>query len=142
VSSLHELLNHQNELLNIHFGGGMRNFTYIDGARFVVNNLFRSLRFDIDRLDMSWVGEQKPIFSRGFRIVDNDESNTVTLDGEDADNLIYSLTYVFSNEDTTDEFRVAVDEFLKDALITKNYLIKKEVQQESDKSTEAEPLLH
>lgn len=120
----------------------MRNFTYIDGARFVVNNLFRSLRFDIDRLDMSWVGEQKPIFSRGFRIVDNDESNTVTLDGEDADNLIYSLTYVFSNEDTTEEFRVAVDEFLKDALITKNYLIKKEVQQESDKSTEAEPLLH
>lgn len=142
MSSLHELLNHQNELLNIHFGGGMRNFTYIDGARFVVNNLFRSLRFDIDRLDMSWVGEQKPIFSRGFRIVDNDESNTVTLDGEDADNLIYSLTYVFSNEDTTEEFRVAVDEFLKDALITKNYLIKKEVQQESDKSTEAEPLLH
>jgi hypothetical protein len=91
---------------------------------------------------MSWVGEQKPIFSRGFRIVDTDESNTVTLDGEDADNLIYSLTYIFSNEDTTEEFRVAVDEFLKDALITKNYLINKEVQQASDKSTEAEPLLH
>ncbi len=34
----------------------MRNFTYIDGARFVVNNLFRSLRFDIDRLDLGRVG--------------------------------------------------------------------------------------
>ena len=120
----------------------MRNYTYIDGTRFIVVNLFRSLRYDIDRLDMSWVGEHKPIFSRGFRIVDNDEVNTVTLDGEDADNLIYSLTYVFSNEDTSEDFRGAVDEFLKDALITKNYLINKEVKKESDKSTEAEALLH
>jgi len=120
----------------------MRNYTYIDGTRFIVVNLFRSLRYDIDRLDMSWVGEQKPIFSRGFRIVDNDEVNTVTLDGEDADNLIYSLTYVFSNEDTSEDFRTAVDEFLKDALITKNYLINKEVKKEGDKSTEAEALLH
>ena len=120
----------------------MRNYTYIDGTRFIVVNLFRSLRYDIDRLDMSWVGDQKPIFSRGFRIVDNDENNTVTLDGEDADNLIYSLTYMFSNEETTEEFREAVDEFLKDALITKNYLIHSQGKKESDKSTEAESLLH
>jgi len=52
----------------------MRNYTYIDGTRFIVANLFRSLRYDIDRLDMSWVGDQKPIFSRGFRIFDNDEA--------------------------------------------------------------------
>jgi hypothetical protein len=120
----------------------MRNYTYIDGTRFIVANLFRSLRYDIDRLDMSWVGDQKPIFSRGFRIVDNDENNTVTLDGEDADNLIYSLTYMFSNEETTQEFREAVDEFLKDALITKNYLINSKSNKEKDKSTEAESLLH
>ena len=120
----------------------MRNYTYIDGTRFIVANLFRSLRYDIDRLDMSWVGDQKPIFSRGFRIVDNDENNTVTLDGEDADNLIYSLTYVFSNEETTQEFREAVDEFLKDALITKNYLINSKGNIEKDKRTEAESLLH
>jgi hypothetical protein len=66
----------------------------------------------------------------------------VTLDGEDADNLIYSLTYVFSNEETTQEFREAVDEFLKDALITKNYLINSKGNIEKDKSTEAESLLH
>ena len=120
----------------------MRNYTYIDGTRFIVVNLFRSLRYDIDRLDMSWVGDQKPIFSRGFRIVDNDESNTVTLDGVDADNLIYSLTYMFSNEETTEEFREAVDEFIKDALTTKNYLITSQGKKESDKSTEAESLLH
>lgn len=41
----------------------MRNYTYIEGTRFSVANLFRSLRFDIDRLDMSWVGDQKPVFS-------------------------------------------------------------------------------
>ncbi len=120
----------------------MRNYTYIDGTRFIVVNLFRSLRYDIDRLDMSWVGDQKPIFSRGFRIVDNDENNTVTLDGEEADNLIYSLTYMFSNEDTSDDFRGAVDEFLKDALISKNYLINSQGKKEKDKSTEAESLLH
>ena len=120
----------------------MRNYTYIDGTRFIVANLFRSLRYDIDRLDMSWVGDQKPIFSRGFRVVDNDEANTVTLDGEDADNLIYSLTYIFSSEETTQEFREAVDEFLRDALITKNYLINSKGNIEKDKSTEAESLLH
>ena len=75
----------------------MRNYTYIDGTRFIVANLFRSLRNDIDRNDMRWEGDKKPIFSRGFRIVDYDENNTVTLDGEDADNLIYSLTFMFSN---------------------------------------------
>jgi len=91
---------------------------------------------------MSWVGDQKPIFSRGFRIVDNDENNTVTLDGEDADNLIYSLTYMFSNEETTEEFREAVDEFLKEAIISKNYLINSQGKKEKDKSTEAESLLH
>lgn len=77
----------------------MRDYTYLNGARFSINNLFRSLRFDIDRLDMSWVDSEKPAFSRGLRIVDNDESNTVTVDGEDADNLIYSLyNQIFSEK--------------------------------------------
>jgi hypothetical protein len=85
--------------INHLIGGLMRNYTYLGGARFTVNNLFRSLRFDIDRLDMSWVDGEKPEFTRGLRIVDNDESNTLTVDGEDGDNLIYSLTYIFSKED-------------------------------------------
>jgi hypothetical protein len=49
---------------------------------------------------------------------------------------------VFSNEETTQEFREAVDEFLKDALITKNYLINSKGNIEKDKNTEAESLLH
>ena len=101
----------------------MRNYTYLGGARFTVNNLFRSLRFDIDRLDMSWVDDEKPEFTRGLRVVDNDESSTVTVDGEDADNLIYSLTYIFSKEDGADNFRAATDEYLKVALETKNFLV-------------------
>ena len=72
----------------------MRDYTYLDGARFSINNLFRSLRFDVDRLDMSWVDAEKPEFTRGLRIVDNDAINTITVDGEDADNLIFSLTYM------------------------------------------------
>ncbi len=101
----------------------MRNYTYIDGTRFLVANLFRSLRFDIDRLDMSWVGDQKPTFSRGFRIVDNDEGNTVTVDGEDADNLIYSLTFIYCKESDHMAFRSATDAYLEVAFKTKEFLI-------------------
>ena len=73
----------------------MRDYTFLGGARFTINNIFRSLRFDIDRLDMSWVEGEKPKFTRGLRVVDDDNSNTVTVDGEDADNLMYSLRYKF-----------------------------------------------
>ena len=57
----------------------MRDYTYLNGARFTINNLFRSQRFDIDRLDMSWVDGEKPEFTRGLRVVDNDEVNTITV---------------------------------------------------------------
>jgi hypothetical protein len=49
---------------------------------------------------------------------------------------------MFSNEETTQEFREAVDEFLKEALITKNYLINSQGKKEKDKGSEAESLLH
>lgn len=87
----------------------MRDYTYPGGTQFTVSNLFRSLRFDIDRLDMSWV--------------DGDEGNTVTVDGEDGDSLIYSLAYIFSKEDGADNFRAATDEYLKVALETKEFLV-------------------
>ena len=29
----------------------MRDYTYLGGSRFSINNIFRSLRFDVDRLD-------------------------------------------------------------------------------------------
>ena len=118
----------------------MRNYTYIDGTRFLVANLFRSLRFDIDRLDMSWVADQKPVFSRGFRIVDNDEGNTVTVDGEDADNLIYSLTYIYCKEDNSEDFRVAVDTFLKTALEEKDYLVSNQQKKSEEAVHVTEPL--
>ena len=63
--------------INHLLGGLMRDYTYLGGARFTINNIFRSLRFDVDRLDLSWVEGEKPEFTRGLRVVDNDESNTV-----------------------------------------------------------------
>lgn len=120
----------------------MRDYTYLGGARFTVNNLFRSLRFDIDRLDMSWVEDEKPAFSRGLRIVDSDESNTVTVDGEDADNLIYSLTYIFSKEDGADNFRAAIDEYLKVALETKEFLVTNQKKDLEGKPKVAEAVVH
>ena len=120
----------------------MRDYTYLNGARFTINNLFRSLRFDIDRLDMSWVDVKKPEFSRGLRVVDHDESNTVTVDGEDGDNLIYSLTYLYSKEDGYENFRKAVDGYLKVALETKEYLVSSQIKDPEGKSEVVESVLH
>lgn len=120
----------------------MRDYTYINGARFSINNLFRSLRFDIDRLDMSWVDGEKPSFSRGLRVVDNDASNTITVDGEDADNLIYSLTYIFSKEDGHDAFRGATDAYLLIALETNEYLVSKQKKNSEGKTEASESVIH
>jgi hypothetical protein len=120
----------------------MRDYTYLNGARFSINNLFRSLRFDIDRLDMSWVDGEKPEFSRGLRVVDNEESNTVTVDGEDGDKLIYSLTYIFSKEDGQDAFRAATDEYLKVALATKEFLVTSQKKDPEGKPKIEESVLH
>jgi hypothetical protein len=120
----------------------MRNYTYIDGARFTVANLFRSLRFDIERLDMSWVGDEKPKFLRGLRVVDNDDGNTVTVDGEDGDNLIYSLTYIFSKEDGAEAFRASVDEYLMVALVSKEYLVTSQKKDPEGKVETVETVVH
>lgn len=120
----------------------MRDYTYLNGARFTINNLFRSLRFDIDRLDMSWVDGEKPEFSRGLRVVDNDIGNTVTVDGEDADNLIYSLTYIFSKEDGQEAFRNATDAYLAVALETKEFLVSKQIKNPEGKSEVVEAVIH
>lgn len=120
----------------------MRDYTYLGGARFTVNNLYRSLRFDIDRLDMSWVDGEKPEFSRGLRIVDNDEVNTITVDGDDGDNLIYSLTYIFSKEDGHEAFRAATDEYLKVALETKEFLVTNQKKDPQGKPEVAESVIH
>lgn len=120
----------------------MRNYTYLGGARFTVNNLFRSLRFDIDRLDMSWVNREKPEFTRGLRVVDNDESNTVTVDGEDGDNLIYSLTLIFSKEEEANAFRAATDEYLRVALETKNFLVTSQKKDPEGKPKVEEAVIH
>jgi len=120
----------------------MRDYTYLGGARFTVNNIFRSLRFDVDRLDMSWVEGEKPSFSRGLRVVDNEESNTVTVDGEAGDSLIYSLTYLFGKEDGFEAFRAAVDSYLKVAIETKEYLCTSQIKDPEGKSEVAESVLH
>ena len=120
----------------------MRNFTYFSGARFSVNNIFRSLRFDVDRLDISWVDDEMPEFARGLRIVDNEESNTVTVDGRDADCLVYSLTYIFGKENNQEDFRASVDKYLAVALETKEYLCTKHAKDPEGKSDVAVSVIH
>ena len=120
----------------------MRDYTYLGGARFTINNLFRSLRFDIDRLDMSWVDGEKPEFCRGLRVVDNDNGNTVTVDGVDGDSLIYSLTYIYSKEENHEAFRNATDAYLIVALETKEFLVSKQKKNPEGKSEVVEAVIH
>ena len=120
----------------------MRDYTQINGARFIINNLYRSQRFDIDRLDLNWVGDEKPEFTRGLRVVDHDTSNTVTVDGEEGDNLIFSLSYSYTKEDGYEAFRAAVEEYLKVALETKEFLITAQKKDSEGKSEVVESVLH
>jgi hypothetical protein len=120
----------------------MRDYTFINGARFTIYNLFRSLRFDIDRLDMGWVDGPKPEFSRGLRVCDNDDMNTVTVHGEDADNLVYSLTYIFSKEDGADNFRNAVDAYLAAALASKDFLVTSQKKDPEGKPEVEQAVIH
>jgi hypothetical protein len=91
---------------------------------------------------MSWVDGEKPEFSRGLRVVDNDESNTVTVNGEDGDNLIYSLTYIFGKEEGADNFREAIDEYLKVALETKEFLVTSQKKDPEGKVNVEESVIH
>jgi hypothetical protein len=120
----------------------MRDYTYINGARFAINNIFRSLRFDIDRLDLNWVDEEKPAFCRGLRIVDNENYHTATIDGEEADNLVFSLALIFKQEDSNHAYRNAVDAYLTSAVESGNYLITEQKNRSDSKLEEAEPALH
>jgi hypothetical protein len=134
-------MNHINFIQLIE-GGRMRNYSYINGTRFAVVNLFRSLRFDIDRLDLSWVDDTKPDFVRGLRVVDSEESNTVTVHAADADNLMYSLSYIYSREETADAFRAAIDAYLTVALETKDYLVSTQKKDPAGKPETVEAIIH
>ena len=100
----------------------MRDYTYYAGARFSVASIFRSQRFNIDRLDINWVDEEVPEFIRGLRIVDFTDGETYTLHDKEADNLMYSFAYIFSTT-SNDKFVEMVDSYLITATETKEYLI-------------------
>ena len=100
----------------------MRDYTFHAGARFGIANIFRSQRFDIDRLDINWVEDEVPEFVRGLRVIDFNEGETYTLHDKDADNLMFSLAYIYSKgvgEKAVD----LIDDYLKTAIDTKEYLI-------------------
>lgn len=99
----------------------MRDYTYFEGGRFFITNIYRSQRFDVDRLDLNWVDEEKPEFIRGFRVVDHQEGQIVRVHGEDADNLIYSMSFITStvNGASFNDF----DAYLLTCIHSKEYLV-------------------
>lgn len=103
--------------------GDMRDFTYIEGYRFNIWNIYRSKRFDVDKLDINFADREKPEFVRGMRIVDHFESETYLIHGEDADNLSYSMCCLHNEnkENRPDVF----DEYLIQATNKKEYLLQR-----------------
>lgn len=116
----------------------MRDYTYLEGGRFFISNIYRSQRFDVDRLDLNWVDEEKPEFVRGFRLVDHQEVKTVTVHGEDADNLIFSMTYISST--VKDASFLDFDAYLVASVEKSNYLITSHAINKKD--AELEEVLH
>jgi hypothetical protein len=106
----------------------MRDYTYIEGYRFSIFNLYRSKRFDVDRLDINYADKDKPEFVRGFRIRDHFTDASCTVDGEDADNLAYSMCFIHSSnkEDRPDQF----DEYLAQAILKSEFLVHKLFEEE------------
>ena len=101
----------------------MRDYTYIEGYRFSIWNVYRSKRFDVDRLDINWADKDKPEFIRGLRIVDHNESETYIVNGDDADNLTYSMCFLHGeNKDSKPDF---FDNYLSLATSKKEYLVDK-----------------
>ncbi len=109
-------------------GTQMRDFTYIEGYRFSIFNIYRSKRFDVDRLDINYADKDKPKFVRGFRIKDHLTDVSCTVDGEDGDNLAYSLCYIHNSnkEDRPDQF----DEYLIQAMLKSEFLVHKLFEEE------------
>jgi hypothetical protein len=118
-----KVINIESQLRNGFLNGGdMRDYTYIAGNRFGINNIFRSQRFDVDRLDINWTDDEKPEFVRELRIIDHQEGETYTVHSEDADNLMYSLAYV-SNKSKLEDGVKPFDEYLAAATSSKDYLV-------------------
>lgn len=111
----------------------MRDFTYIEGYRFNIWNVYRSKRFDVDKLDINFADREKPDFVRGLRIIDHYENETVLVHGEDADNLSYSMCCLHNEnkENRPDVF----DEYLIQATSKKEYLLQKLVDPEKTSDT-------
>ena len=101
----------------------MRDYTYIEGYRFNIWNIYRSKRFDVDRLDINFADKEKPEFIRGLRVVDHHESETYLVHGDDADNLAYSMCFLHgeNSENKPDYF----DNYLTLATSKKEYLVHK-----------------
>jgi hypothetical protein len=116
----------------------MRDYTYFQGARFAISNIYRSERFDVDRLDLSLVDEDRPEFCRGLRVIDHQVGHTEMVDGDEADSLIYSLAYL-STRDTTKGSEI-YDEYLVNALKTREFSISNHEKLEGIKPKE--DLLH
>lgn len=107
-------------------GENMRDYTFVDGYRFLVCNIYRSERYDVDRLDINCVDETKPKFVRGFHIVDHQTSVSATTDGEDADNLIYSMAFISGTYDGN--LREGIDTYLEKAMLEGNFLVTTELK--------------
>jgi hypothetical protein len=116
----------------------MRDYTYFEGGRFLISNIYRSERFDVDRLDLHWVNQEKPGFVRGFRVVDHQEVKTVTVHGDEADDLIFSMSFISSTvkDASSSEF----DAYLIQGVEENNYLITSHTK--NKKESELEEVLH
>ena len=115
----------------------MRDFTYLDAGRFSIVNIYRTKRFDVDRLELNWPSspEQRD-FVRGFRIVDHEDGNRILVHGTDADDLIFSMAYLMHQDDAKE---ADFEEYIIQCITLKQFLV---TEQKKTSSPPVEEILH
>jgi hypothetical protein len=116
---------------------GMRDYTYLDAGRFSIVNIYRTKRFDVDRLDLNWPsGPEHRDFVRGFRMVDHEDGNRIFIHGTDADDLIFSMAYIMHQDDSKEAY---FEEYIMQCMASKQFLV---TEQKKTSSSPVEEILH
>ena len=99
----------------------MKTYTFINDSRYRVVSIYRSYRFTIERLEINLIADDsRPTFVRGMKITDFELNEYVLVHGTQADDLIYTMARILSNNAEDDP--KPYDTYLAEVMMVRNYL--------------------
>ncbi len=104
----------------------MKTYTFINDNRYRSVSIYRSYRFTIERLEINLIGDgSRPSFVRGMKITDFELNEYVLVHGTHADDLIYTMAKIVSNnaEDDPTPYDAYLAEVIKSRSCTTDAVI-------------------